>query len=103
MCATHAHVPGDKVVEGCLIAALIQEPLRQMQQLSKEQLPSLAVLPECSSSSAPKAKSCAGKCSNLTARNDGERERNRRFGKDLGREKIRNPYRPYRAASTLGS
>lgn len=55
--------------------AFIQEPLRQMQQLSKEQLPSLAVPTECSSSSAPKSKSCAGKRSNLTARNDVEGER----------------------------
>lgn len=60
---------------GRLIAAFIQEPLCQMQQLSKEQVPSLAVPAECSNSSAPKSKSCAGKCSNLTARNDGEEEK----------------------------
>lgn len=63
-----------------------REPLHQIQQLWNEQLPSLAVLPESSSSFSPKTKSCGGKGSNLTARNDGSEKENRRFGKDLGTE-----------------
>lgn len=101
--ATHTHIYRNVAVEVVRLADFIREPWHHIHQLWNEQLPSLAVLPESSSSPAPKAKCCGGKRSNLTARNDGKQKENRRFGKDLGTEKIRNPYRPYRAASTLGS
>lgn len=101
--ATHTHIYRNVAVEVVRLADFIREPWHHIHQLWNEQFPSLAVLPESSSSPAPKAKSCGGKRSNLTARNDGKQKENRRFGKDLGTEKIRNPYRPYRAASTLGS
>lgn len=48
--------------------------------------PSLAV-PPVFQQLGTKSQELCWKGSNLTARNDGEGERNRRFGKDLGREK----------------
>lgn len=78
-------------VEVVRSADFIGELSHQIQQLWNEQFRSLAVLPDSSSSSAPKAKSWGGKRSNLTARNDGREKENRRFGKDLGTEKITKP------------
>lgn len=89
-----------------------------VQQLSKKaQLPSLAVPPECYSrtSSAPNrkyprvvlGKEEEKKGGSLILRQCGmtgrEKEKQKIWEKDLGRGKIRNPYRPYRSASTLGS
>lgn len=90
-----------------------------VQQLSKKaQLPSLAVPPECysSSRSAPNRKyprvvlgkeEEKKKGGSLILRQCGmtgrEKEKQKIWEKDLGRGTIRNPYRPYRSASTLGS
>lgn len=82
----HTHVPTNMVVEVVRLPDFTREPLHRIQQLWNEQFPSLAVLPKSPSSFSPKAKSCGGKGSNLTARNDGREKENRRFGKDLGIE-----------------